>query len=218
MTLSIKLVKWVEMASGVQNQEISEKTDVIIRAAQKVFGEFGFEKASMNDIARELNYSKASLYYYFQDKESLFRSVIHREQNEFVRLLTEITDKQIPASDQLMEYVDIRHHYFKIFLNLSKLRLYEPASNKSFMYTIINELKEKEAKLVEDIFRRGVELKEFTNINPALVTELFIDVIRGIRLILLKKYDINDISADPEKEMLEKLHSFTDIFIKGIKS
>ena len=206
------------MSSGAQNQEISEKIDVIIHAAQKVFGEYGFEKASMNDIARELNFSKASLYYYFQDKESLFRSVIQKEQDEFLRLLTEVTDKQIPASEQLKEYINIRHNYFKVFLNLSKLRLHEPASSRSFLHPIISELKENEARLVEQIFRRGVELKEFGNIHPAEITELFIDIIRGLRLTLLKKYDITDISADPEKELLNKLHTFTEIFIKGIKS
>lgn len=43
----------------------------IAEAAQRLFTEKGIESTSMNEIAKESGYSKATLYVYFKDKEEL---------------------------------------------------------------------------------------------------------------------------------------------------
>ncbi len=43
----------------------------IAEAAQRLFAEKGIESTSMNEIAKESGYSKATLYVYFKDKEEL---------------------------------------------------------------------------------------------------------------------------------------------------
>ena len=43
----------------------------IAKAAQRLFAEKGIESTSMNEIAKESGYSKATLYVYFKDKEEL---------------------------------------------------------------------------------------------------------------------------------------------------
>ena len=40
----------------------------ILAAAERLFAEKGTEKTTMDDIAREAEYSKATLYVYFQSK------------------------------------------------------------------------------------------------------------------------------------------------------
>ena len=65
------------------------KEQLILDAAQKRFGLYGIEKTSMREIADDLNLSKASLYYYFPDKESLYRAVVEKEQSEFLDRIAE---------------------------------------------------------------------------------------------------------------------------------
>lgn len=48
----------------------------IIAAATELFKEFGYERASMNELAKRLGGSKATLYGYFPSKEDLFRAVV----------------------------------------------------------------------------------------------------------------------------------------------
>src|SRR5258708_11576585 len=45
-------------------------------AAAKLFLEFGYERASMNELAKRLRGSKATLYGYFPSKEALFIAVV----------------------------------------------------------------------------------------------------------------------------------------------
>lgn len=62
------------------------KFDQVLDGARKVFLRDGFERASVDDIAREAGVSKATIYAYFPDKQLLFLEVArcecHRQTNE----------------------------------------------------------------------------------------------------------------------------------------
>ncbi|HEY8256133.1 MAG TPA: TetR/AcrR family transcriptional regulator [Gemmatimonadales bacterium] len=53
-----------------------DRPDEIINAAQQVFGEVGFARAKIDDVARLAGVSKGTVYLYFDSKESLFREMV----------------------------------------------------------------------------------------------------------------------------------------------
>lgn len=55
------------------------KFDQVLEGARKVFMADGFQGASVDDIARQANVSKATLYSYFPDKRLLFMEVANQE-------------------------------------------------------------------------------------------------------------------------------------------
>ncbi len=56
--------------------EPDHKKVMILEAALKRFKRFGLSKTTMEEIARDLDISKGSLYYYFTDKESIYVAVV----------------------------------------------------------------------------------------------------------------------------------------------
>lgn len=48
----------------------------ILAAAERLFAEKGTERTTMDDIAREAEYSKATLYVYFQSKEEIITAIL----------------------------------------------------------------------------------------------------------------------------------------------
>lgn len=48
----------------------------ILAAAERLFTEKGTERTTMDDIAREAEYSKATLYVYFQSKEEIINAIL----------------------------------------------------------------------------------------------------------------------------------------------
>ena len=52
------------------------RPDEILDAAQKVFGESGFARAKLDDVARIAGVSKGTLYLYFDSKDTLFREMV----------------------------------------------------------------------------------------------------------------------------------------------
>lgn len=55
---------------------MDRKRSHIIKHALAVFGEKGFQCATVEEIARRAGYSKSVLYQYFKNKESLFSAVM----------------------------------------------------------------------------------------------------------------------------------------------
>jgi AcrR family transcriptional regulator len=52
------------------------RREAIVEAAAELFEEFGYERASMNELVKRLGGSKATLYGYFASKEELFSAVV----------------------------------------------------------------------------------------------------------------------------------------------
>lgn len=60
----------------MSESKISQKYDLILNAAARVFSEKGYNLASMDEIAAAAPVSKATLYSYFKDKKELFSEMI----------------------------------------------------------------------------------------------------------------------------------------------
>src|SRR5947207_15496773 len=52
--------------------------ETILETAEKIFARVGFEGARIDEIAAASGYNKRLLFYYFGDKEGLYRAVIAR--------------------------------------------------------------------------------------------------------------------------------------------
>ena len=67
------------MPDGSQSVRRGRKFDQVVEGARQVFLTDGFERASVDDIARAAEVSKATLYSYFPDKRLLFVEVMKAE-------------------------------------------------------------------------------------------------------------------------------------------
>ena len=61
-----------------KQEEKQEMRKRILDAARKIFLEKGYEKASMRNIANEINYSPGMIYFHFKDKSEIFHE-LHKE-------------------------------------------------------------------------------------------------------------------------------------------
>lgn len=57
-------------------EEKIERKIEIIEAAKKLFAKNGYSPTSMDDIAKDVGITKASLYYFFKGKEEIFSAII----------------------------------------------------------------------------------------------------------------------------------------------
>lgn len=61
-----------------KQREKEQRKKEILDAAERLFFSRGYEEVSMDEIAREVELNKATLYLYFQNKEALFAAVVLR--------------------------------------------------------------------------------------------------------------------------------------------
>ena len=64
--------------TGAQQRRTSEKSKQILRGAAQVFLAQGYDRASMNQVAKMAGVSKQTLYAYFEDKQALFKALVER--------------------------------------------------------------------------------------------------------------------------------------------
>lgn len=201
-------------------KSVSDKNvrmQMIIEASQKRFGLFGLEKTSMREIADDLKLSKASLYYYFPDKESLYRAVVEKEQTEFIANISERIFSIHEPEQLLLEYANARLSYFRTLLNLSRLRLELYSGLKPGFMEIIQVFKDKEKEIIKMIFEKGISNGKFFIADTEQTALLYLDLLKGLRVALINEKKTLFIEQDEYELLHEKTMAFTNIFIKGLK-
>jgi TetR/AcrR family transcriptional regulator of autoinduction and epiphytic fitness len=87
-----------------KKRDTSEKRQVILDGAIKVFTEQGFEAASMDTIADVAGVSKRTVYNHFQSKEALFQTIVGDFLAEQADYRPIEYAKEKPLADQLKEF------------------------------------------------------------------------------------------------------------------
>ncbi|MFK7939298.1 MAG: TetR/AcrR family transcriptional regulator [Roseovarius sp.] len=79
------------------------KFEQVLDGAREIFMRDGFEGASVDDIARAAQVSKATLYSYFPDKRLLFSEVARIECNKQASEALDMIDADAPVEDMLYQ-------------------------------------------------------------------------------------------------------------------
>jgi TetR/AcrR family transcriptional regulator len=201
----------------IPKKEQEGKVDFILKAAQKRLGLFGYEKTTMQEIADDISMSKAALYYYFPDKESIFRSVVENEQTEFYlqleRRIAELTD----ADKMIMELVELRHTLFRKFWNLSKFRQSDNNKMNPLLKDLYERMREIEKESLITIFNKGKESGIFQFEDASELALLFSDLLQGIRIMAMKRMSRLEMTSEENDQLLKMLREATKLFINGLK-
>jgi TetR/AcrR family transcriptional repressor of mexJK operon len=199
---------------GINTGKVRE----ILDAAQERFGMYGYYKTTMQEIAEDLNMSKAFLYYYYPDKETLFRAVFEKEKQQFIDILHEKNETSQNPVELLKEYALMRIRYFSTLLNLSRVRVEEMRGVRNMMKDLWEHFRLREKEEIVSILTRGVRGKKFKIKNIDETSVLFLDALRGISINYLRNRDISFLNDEDLKILENQVKLFTDIFIKGIEN
>jgi AcrR family transcriptional regulator len=195
-----------------------DKINNIVSIAQKRFGLFGLEKTTMKEIASDLCISKAALYYYFPDKEHLFKAVVEVEQESFFQLAENIMQTTNDPLVMLKEFVKIRLEHFKKFFNLSRLSYDEFKSVRTMLSETFSSFCQRETEVIKLVLDKGIEggLFKIQKKDSNEVASLFFEMLRGMRTLALHNKDLLYVEQEEFDKLKKKLNAITDIFIRGL--
>jgi len=91
-------------------QPPNEAETKLLDSALTLFSDKGYEGTSIREIIEGAGVTRPVLYYYFENKEDLFRRLVEAKFKELVEQIEEIKNKQSSCADRLKEIIVAAFH------------------------------------------------------------------------------------------------------------
>lgn len=155
----------------------------LLEAARTVFGECGFERATMERIARAAGVAKGTIYLYYPSKQTIYWAALSSGLVE----LDEQTRARVQAAPTLrdavtafiatkVEYFDERRDFFRIYLSEIGSQLARPL----YGHPDVKPLYTRQVRALESVIGSAVRRGEIRAVDPAQAAFAIFDLTRGL--------------------------------------
>lgn len=203
------------MSLGSDQQDI--KREKILDAAYQRFLHYGYSKTTMNEIAGDLSFSKALLYYYFPDKSQVYIEVMRKLAGEYIQNLQTKLEQVSDLKAAFVSQIDLKHDFIVKNYNFFDFFRVNEQNLPDTIWEIITEIHQIELVLLSTAIKAEADKGAIKPVdNPEELVDLLLDALHGVRVsaVSFKK------AMFPQKEHLDEIHSkrllLLDIFIKGL--
>jgi AcrR family transcriptional regulator len=146
-----------------------DRKSEILAAAGRCFARYGFEKTTIDDIGRSVGLNKASLYYYYKNKEAIFTAVIFREREVYLKYLQERVRREKDICSKIMAYMVGRYRFVLDYLNLQNLSSESLNRVKPFFCDLYQSVIDRETDYVMNLILQGIRDKQLKSCDAARV-------------------------------------------------
>jgi AcrR family transcriptional regulator len=101
-----------------RGKEKDNRKKLILKSARALFFKKGFNKVTVDEIAKSSELGKGSIYLYFNSKEEIYAQILLNDIDNFNRQVTTMLEEKNAASDLLTEFSNI---YIDFFLSDGEL-------------------------------------------------------------------------------------------------
>ena len=187
--------------SNRQLEERQMRKDRILNGALSVFKAKGLDGATMDEIASNSGFGKATLYYYFKSKEDVFSAIL---ENGWIKIWESIepvfggTDSPRKTFVNLLikiaEYAKNRPGLFEFLFNAPKAVKLGEQPWKEYQHRLYG--------VIQGLLEDGIKAGEFPEINPKLLFKALGGLFMGLVFMGNKNEPVTE--SDVEK-LLNKL-------------
>ena len=198
----------------MKEKEIEFKRKIITDEASKLINKLGFKNTKMEEIAKKVGFSKASLYLYFKDKEEIALHIIGQLLESFYDQVSDLPTKNISVKEKMefmkkghMDFIKKAKNYIIIKTNMNC----NDETNKNVV-----ELKTNILQVLGSILQQGINEKVFNSSLDIKRSALLMEsMLIGVSFLNSIAEGSNDKSLLDFK--VEEMSSFAlDFFYMGI--
>jgi AcrR family transcriptional regulator len=175
---------------GIEERKEREKKmrrQQIMEAAKKVFAAKGFGRATMDNIAEEAEFSPATLYLYFKNKDDLFASLNLRMLQHLITKMENVRDKDLSPEKRIEALSKALYEVYLIdplnVVNVLRFQSKERLRNLSpELSSQISEYTKRYMSAVARIFEEGVRDGDFLDRHPIAFADIIWSLFSGLVL------------------------------------
>lgn len=209
-----------------KRQRWEENKLFILEAAERVFSRKGYNLATMDDVAEEAQFSKATIYRYFQSKRDILTETILNFFEDVEKKMRDIHKKKTTARQKLKDITRFQLQFFHQKKNISRVLLMEKSLMKTILHVSpedhqqfskeerrflenIRTSKERCLEIMSEILEEGIKNGEFRRMNPHDAARAFEAMLHGF--YFTKFWDEKEYNLDSGTDLIHKF------FLNGIK-
>jgi len=186
---------------GIEERKEREKKmrrRQIMDAAKMVFASKGFGGATMENIAEKAEFSPATLYLYFKNKDELFASLNLRMLRDLISKMDDVRDqKNLSPEKSIMA---LEKALYDVYLSdplnvVNVLRFQSKGRLRHLSPELSSEIRDctkQYIKAIADLFEEGVREGVFLDCHPVAFAEIIWSVFTGLVLYEDTKKGLNE--------------------------
>lgn len=155
-----------------REERAAERRLNILKAAVKLFSEKGYHDATLEEIARELKYTKGSIYYYISSKQDLLFQCHDLAMNLLLDNIDRIKDSSLPPELMLKEVIKGHIETLMSEFNLITVTLGNDYELEEKYSEIIIGKRDLYENFIADIIRQGIKGGIFREVPVKVVINL----------------------------------------------
>jgi len=185
-----------------------EQKQSVVQAATVVVQQFGFEKTTMNDIAKALRMGKSSLYHYFTSKEDIFFEVFKNEVAELREEFLKAIEAEQNPEGKLRAYILKRTEMYRRKVN-QHMEFIEATTERYELLLRIHEMFDPdEIRIISGILEQGLAEGRFSIRDVPMAATVMVTAFRAF------EYPISAVT--PPADVEKTLDSLLEVVFQGL--
>jgi len=175
------------------------RREALLRAAVRVFGESGFDSATMERIAREADVAKGTTYLYYRSKQSIYDAALGSGLSELdaqtqaaMEAAPSIRDAITAFITKRAEYFAEHRDFFRMYVSAIARYITAAKSKPSEFQSLID----RQTRRLEDAIERAVARREIRRVDPADTALAIFDITRGLAARRIMSAGTRDLATD----------------------
>jgi AcrR family transcriptional regulator len=185
----------------------------IMDAALNVFSHLGFERASMDDIAKEAGVSKGALYLYYKSKDAIIAKLLQLFFDQALKQVKLLAAGEGSVTEQLLAFTRVltREMDRMAAMQPISLQFYAIAARHATIRQHLRAYFADYRALMEEVIQRGIAQGELrADISPAETAVTLTALLEGLALLWL---------IDPQAtDWHVQVESSTQLLIQGLSA
>lgn len=195
------------MSAGERSRDTR---DAILAAAEGLFGERGFSKTTLEDVASAASVSRPLLYRYFGDKRALFRVVVERVLHEWNEVLVAEASRATPGTAHTLRLVLLAClDYARSRTVLRGLLVRDAGLVRSAAGSVLDEGRGLLPALLERVLAQGVERGDVRS-------DLAIDDMAHVIAEVFVAYTLLQLTGDDAKTDARRVEAIIETLLHGV--
>ncbi len=179
------------------------RRSALLESARQVFGECGFERATMERIAQEAGVAKGTVYLYYSSKQAIYDEALNEGLAELDQMTRARLEEAATLREAISAFIRARSEYFlarREFFRMYVAAITGHVTERHGRASEFQALIDRQTRRLEAVIARAVARREIRRVDPSATALAIFDLTRGlVARKLMRPADAPEVAGHPDE-------------------